>query len=285
MAIYRFGSSFTFANVPRGVGAAAVAGGTETKPAINPYAPGTSQLSDVESGRVANTWEKGRVEPYDVEEFLEPGFRYLDGAMKKYWSDIRVPSKDSYRFIRTKVAGMRASLQIWSEDLRHGRVQLPVISISRGDITYNPDKFTPPYGALRKRFVNKARTRVALQYRPVPYIVNYTLSIWAEHKRDAEYILHQILVRFNQLAELRVSDEHGVGNVQMKLTNSSDVSDKEASAEQHARVKYEVTYNAEAWLSIPEKTAPTIVGRVLTLKEDTVRPGFSETSLLIPKDY
>ena len=277
MAIYEFGSSFTFANVPRGVGPASVSGAVENNPAINPYMPGTSQLSDVQSGRTPNTWEQNRVESQDVEEFIEPGFRYLDGAMKLYWSDIRVPTKDAYRFIRTKIAGMRTSLQIWNEALKHGRVQLPVISVSRGNIKFNPQKFTPPYGTLRKRFVNAEKTRVASQHRPVPYIVDYTLSIWAEHKRDAEYIIYQIMTRFNPMAELRVSDGHGVGNVQMLFDGFSDSSDKEASAEQYAKIKYEINYSAEAWLSIPERVMPTILGKVVTFNETTTRgQGFVE---------
>jgi len=266
MPVYEFGSRFTFVNTPRGIGPAAVAGATQPNPHINPYAPGMSQNSHVQSGRVANTWEIHRVESSDIEDFIDPGFRYLDAAMKNYWSDIRIPTKDSYRFLRTKIAGMRPSLQIWNEELKHGRVKLPVISISRTGQNYNPDKFTPPYRPLRRRFVNSAKTMVALSYRPVPYIVDYTLNIWSEHKRDAEYALYQILTRFNPLAELAVTDDHNFGYVQMKLISSSDTSEKEASAEQHAKVKYEISYSAEAWLSLPEKVMPTIVGTVLSIE-------------------
>lgn len=267
MPIYNFGSHFTFANVPRGEAPGKVSGATEPAPDINPYAPGITQTSHVEDGRVANTWEKDRVEPADVEEFIQPGFRFLDAAMKNYWADIRVPTKDAYRFVKTRIAGMRTSLQIWTEDLKHGRIKLPVISISRTGHEFNPMKFSPPYHPLRKRFVNKQKTRVALGYRPAPYNVDYTLSIWAEHKSDADYVLHQILTRFNPLAELRVSDDHNVGNVQMLFEGSSDASEKEATAQQHAKVKYEVNYKAECWLSFAEKVVPTVVGSVLHIEE------------------
>jgi len=257
MPIYEFGSQFTFANVPR-----TESGFTQPDRHIDLYPPGLSQLSHVEGGRTPLTWEENRVEPSDIEDFVGRGFRYLDGAMKNYWADIRIPTKDSCRFVRTKIAGMQKSLEIWNEDLRHGRVKLPVISISRTGQEYNPLKFTPPYGYTGKQFVNNARSMVALSYRPTPYIVNYTLSIWAETKRDAEHILYQVLTRFNPLAELVVSDEHNVGSVQMKLTASTDDSDKEAAAEQHAKVKYGVSYAAEAWLSLPKKVMPTILGTV-----------------------
>ena len=132
---------------------------------------------------------------------------------------------------------------------------------------YNPNKFSPAYRPLSKRFVNKQRTRIALIYRPVPHFVDYTLSIWAEHKRDAEYALYQVLLRFNPLAEIRISDNHTIGNVQMEFDSYSDNSDKEASAEQHAKVMYEVSYTAEAWLSLPERVVPTILGPIATAKE------------------
>lgn len=267
MTIHQFGSTYTFANIPRGVGAGKVTGASIMDPHISVYPVGAMQSSHVEGGRTSNNWEAGRVESADVEEFLQPGFRYLDDGMKNYWSDIRVPTRDSYRFIRTKIAGASKSLQIWHDELNRGRVQLPVISISRTGSRYNPNKFSPPYMPLRKRFVNKQRTRVALIYRPVPHFVDYTLSIWAEHKRDAEFTLYQILLRFNPLAEIRVSDDHTIGNVQMAFDSYSDNSDKEATAEQHAKVMYEVTYTAEAWLSLPEKVVPTILGPVATAKE------------------
>ena len=262
MAIYGFNSQFTFTNVPKGTDVGGVAGVIQSAPIIDLYPPGMQQLSHIESGRTANTWEEHRVDSSDIEEFLDPAFKYLDEATKNYWADIRVPTKDAYRFIRTKIAGASKSLQVWTDELRHGRVQLPVISISRTGWEFNPNKFSPPYAPYHKRFVNPARTRIALYYRPVPYFVEYTLSLWSETKRDAEYILYQIQTRFNSLAEFTVSDGHTYGNVQMKLKSASDGSEKEATAEQHAKVKYEISYTAEAWLSIPRKVMPTILGTV-----------------------
>lgn len=282
MAVYEFSSMFTFDNVPRSIGPGQVAGVSVPDPIINPYMPGTSQTAHVEGGRVANTWEENRVHSGDVEEWVQPGFRYLDNAMKNYWGDLRIPTKDAYRFIRAKIAGMSKSLQVWSEDLTDGRVALPVISISRTGHKYNPEKFSPPYAPLRKRFVNKQRTRVALSYRPVPYNVDYTMTIWASTKRDIEHALYQILLRFNPLAELRVSDLHNVGNVQMILNDSSDESDKDAAAEQWAKIKYSISYTAEAWISIPEQVVPTIVGNVVTLNEKTWFDGMRRLSGPVP---
>ena len=265
MAIYEFGSAFTFAEIPRGT-AAGVAGVTIPKSMLGQLASQTSN----DEAKVANLWEEHRVVPYDIEEFLYPGFRYLDEAMKNYWSDIRVPSKDGYRFIRTKVAGMRTSLEVWTEDLKHGRVKLPVMSISRGPHKFNPNKFSPPYHPIAYRFLNARRTKSAGIFRPAPYNVGYTLSIWAESKRDAEYVVYQVATRFNPLAEILVNDGHVTCPVQMKDYSGNDVSDKEATAEQYAKIKYEATYTAEAFLSLPERVMPTILGTTQVIGERTV---------------
>lgn len=258
---HNFTSDFTFVNIPRGT-VSAVAGVEQPNPHIDIY---PTQLQDAHTdGRTPITWQKDRVTTGDTEEFLISGFHYLDSAMKRYWSDMRVPTRDAVRFIRTKVAGMRKSIQIWAEDLENGRVELPVISISRTSHSYNPLKFSPPYLPLRKRYVNSDMSRAALYYRPAPYNVDYTLSLWSNYKRDAEYILYQILTRFNPLAEMRITDDHTVGNVQMLFKSSSDVSDKEIDHESIAKVKYEISYTAEAWLSLPEQIVPTILGTVQT---------------------
>ena len=54
-----------------------------------------SQLSDAQGGRSHIYGDKLGTDPTYVEEFLIPGFRSLDEAMKTYWSGIRVPTKDS----------------------------------------------------------------------------------------------------------------------------------------------------------------------------------------------
>lgn len=218
----------------------------------------SKQQSDI-GGRIANTWEKGRVESYDTEEFAQPAFHYLDEAMKLYFSDIRIPTKDSTRFLKVKIAGTNKAVQVWTEELKHGRAQLPVMSISRGAHNFNPDKFSPAKHPMRRLFTNIQKTRVKFIFRPVPLLVDYTITILAEHKRDAEYALQQILTRYNPIAEFRCSDSHISGCIQLRPAGTNDISDKEVSAEQWAKVKYEITTTAEAWLALPEQTKPTVI--------------------------
>lgn len=236
-------------------------------PPQSTHLPGIQQLSDVQSGRVKGFSDSVGTNPDYVEEFVTPGFRYLDEAMKNYWSGIRVPTKDAYRFMRTKIAGGDKSVLIWNDGLQGGRVRLPVASINRLSYDFNPDKFSPPYLAMTKRYTSNRMDRVALVYRPVPYLVEYEMIIWSEFKRDIDTILYQITTRFNPLAEFTMYDQHLVGNVQLRFGGASDSSDKETGHDQKANVRYELRMTAEAWLPLPERIVPTILGHSTVLRE------------------
>lgn len=98
-------------------------------------------------------------------------------------------------------------------------------------------------------------------------MVDYKIIIWAESKHDAEYILYQVLIRFNPLAEFRMFDGKIEGNIQLRFGGSTDASDKEAGYDQYAKVRYEIQVTAEAWLPLPEQIVPTVLGRTTTLRE------------------
>jgi len=261
MPIYDFGADFSVKQ-----------GSTQVPPQQIPHGlrqiPGIQQLSHVEGGRVGISGDGDvPIYPYHLEEYLQPGFRSLDDSMKQYWSGIRVPTKDSYRFMRVKIAGGDKSVLIWNDDLVEGRVRLPVAAISRENHEFNPEKFSPPYHAMTARYLSSRGDQVAKIYRPTPWLVEYNLTIWAEHKRDVEYILYQVLTRFNPLAEFRMFDGKLEGNVQLRYGGSTDASDKEAGFDTDAKVRYEVTTTAEAWLPLPEKIVKTVLGRVVNLQE------------------
>ena len=229
--------------------------------------PAARQLSDSEGGRKGLDGVNFESYPYYLEEYLQPGFWSLDSSMKQYFSGIRVPTKDSYRFMRVKIAGGDKSLLIWADDLKEGRVRLPLAAISRDSHEFNQDKYSPRYHPMTYRYVNSRGDRVAKVFRPIPYNVSYKLTIWTERKRDAEYVIYQILTRFAPIAEFRMYDGKVAGNVQLRYGGCNDASDKEIGYDQHANVRYEVTVTAEAWLPLPEQIVPTVLGRVSSLRE------------------
>lgn len=225
------------------------------------------QQSHAQGGRTQILTGKTQSYPGDTEDFLIPGFRSLDESMKMFWSGMRVPTKDSYRFMRVKVAGGDKTLLIWRDDLLNGRVRLPVGSLNRSKESFNKDRFSPAYLSMDIRYPTKRGNLAALVYRPTPWLVEYTLSVWAEHKRDAEHIKFQILNRFNPLAIFHMFDGHLQGDVTIRFGDASDVSDKEATFDQHRMIKYDYTMTAEAWLPLPERVIPTVLGTVVSVRD------------------
>ncbi len=117
MPLYKFNNQFTACpktGHPH-------AGELETRPQIADRPTAISQLSDIQQGRTKIFGELPGTDPEYVEEYLIQGFRSLDEAMKNYWSGMRIPIKDSYRFMRVKVAGGDKSLLIWRDQLQEGR--------------------------------------------------------------------------------------------------------------------------------------------------------------------
>ena len=241
--------------------------GPELSPQIDLVPVAVAQSSDVEGGRSKIYGEPLGTQPEFVQEFLMPGFHALDEAMKTYWSGIRIPTKDSYRFMRVKIAGGDKSILIWRDQLKDGRVKFPVASINRLSHEFNPQKFSSPVLTMARRYTSSRMDRVALIRRPVPFLVKYTMTVWASWKRDADNALEQILTRFNPLAEFVMSDQHLQGSIQLRFEGSADTSEKEAGFDQKAKTRYEFSMTAEAWLPLPELIVPTILGHVNIVRE------------------
>lgn len=204
----------------------------------------------------------------EVHEILPQGFRTMDRGIKNYFSGIQVPTKDGIRMMQVRISGGDKPYLVWAQDLRRGRVQLPVMSIKReSEDQYNP-KFSPAHmHYMTRRFVDTEGSRTALVFRPVSSLLRYSLAVWAEHKRDLEYIEYQIRSKFNPVAEFFVEDEHLRGSVFMKFEGMTTSIDDELPADQLANKRYNYTITMEGWLPLPEKIVPTILGRVTSFKE------------------
>lgn len=237
-------------------------------PGPGQFPAGLRQSSHSQGGRSLLHTGGQVIDPTDVEEFLIPGFHALDGAMKMYWSGIRVPTKDSYRFCRIKIAGGDKTLLIWRDDLANGRARLPVGSLNQTKAEFLKERFSPPYLSMAIRYPSKRGDRAVLVYRPVPWLVDYTLSVWTEFKRDAEYIRYQVLTRFNPVAVFKMFDGHLQGDVTLRFGGMNDQSEKDLQFDQNRLIKFDYTMSAEAWLPLPERLVPTVLGHVLSIKDD-----------------
>lgn len=206
----------------------------------------------------------------EVRKVFTKGFETHDLGVINFFSTLQVPDKlEGFRPVNVRLAGGDRSILIWKQDLKNGRVRLPVLSVNRGSASYNVAKFSPPYTPIRKRFSGSEKNRIVKTYRPSPWNIEYQITAWTEHKSDAEYILYQIMSRFNPLADWFVQDEFMGGSVQAHFNGYTDVSDKEAASNQWAKVRYDFSITIEAWLPLPEEITPAILGRITTMQEFT----------------
>jgi len=205
----------------------------------------------------------------DVKSILPPGFKALDEGIKLWLSDILIPSGDGVKDMVVRVAGGDKTFLFWAQDLSTGRIRLPVCSVNRTGWKFNEQKFSPPYIPMDRKFANREGTHVRLAYRPWPALVDYQLSIWTEWKDDADFIQFQIVTRMNPLAEIEIDDGHLRGQVQIKFNGATDSSEIDIGADELAKVRYDIDISCEAWLPLPEKVVPTVLGKVATLHEDT----------------
>jgi hypothetical protein len=231
----------------------------EPNPSIPQQIPGHPDLSKDTTITYDPT---NLVTPVDVRTILPKGFHAIDEGIKKYFTGIIIPTEDNQREMTVRIAGGDKTLLFWKQDLHANRITLPVMSINRSGFRWDPTRYSPPYRPMAQRFVAGDGSRVAMVFRPWPCMVDYAMTIWAERKRDVEYATYQIVTRFNPFAELMVEFETLKGNIRGKISEITNSSDIDIGAEELAKVRYDMTTTWEAWLPLPEKIMPTILGRV-----------------------
>lgn len=200
-----------------------------------------------------------------IKDLLIPAFKAQDRGIKEFFSNMLVPGKDVVREVGVRIAGGDKSFLQWRQNIRQGRIILPAVSIDRKGANWNPQKFSPAYIPASKAFTSVEGTHVKVSYRPRPYIIDYTLSIWAEHKEDAEVVLFQILSKFAPLAQLSIDTNRIIHDMILKLEGYSNASDIEAGPDEPQKFRYDVNLTCEGYIEVPEIISPVILGRVSAL--------------------
>jgi len=207
------------------------------------------------------------VAPEDVIQVVTRGFHQLDEGMKNWLSGIKVPTLDSYKVASAHVAASDRTILAWAQEFFDGRVPLPVISVHRASWAFDPTRFSPPYAPIAKKFIDKSGRYMRNIFRPVPFKVEYAISIWGEFKQDVEAIQTNIIKRMNPTATFTVDDDHVrqfVRIVDNGITNSSDI---ELTAKERPKVIYDISLSVDYAIAINERIVPTVLGRIASIKE------------------
>lgn len=208
----------------------------------------------------------------EVRETYPVGFKLMDRGIKNYFSGIRIPTgkgTEDYTILPVRISTGDSDALIYSDQhIVGGRLEIPYLAIVRESETYDPKRYTPPILPMTRHMINKGR-KSELVYRPVPYIIQYSLEIKAEHKSEAEYALFAIISKINPIGSFFL-EEKSMGithEVIIHPGTSTDSSDLEVESGNRAYIKKSITMTMEGWLPTPTKVVPNILAKPFSIKE------------------
>ncbi len=230
--------------------------------------PGIEQLDDIKNQIVDSVSDSSSMYSAHLREDVPVAFYGLERSLKHYFSDIPVPAKDHVRFMRVRISGGKRSVLLHTQGQKEGKSILPIAALSGGkEFEFNQEKYSLPYYPMAIRNLNNCRTKVAKIFRPTPILVNYTLTIVAESKRDMGIIQTHLLRRFNPYAELMVDDGRISGAVQLYFKGANTTTELEVPFDQDGINTWELSFQADTWIPLPEMVVPTVRGVVSVWRE------------------
>jgi hypothetical protein len=210
----------------------------------------------------------------EVRETYPAGFKLMDKGIKNYFSGVRVPvgkGTEEFRMMPVRFAGAAdPEALVYSDNhILGGRLTLPMLSITRTSENYDNKRYTPPIGSIARHMICNGK-KSELIYRPAPYLIDYILEIWAEHKSDAEYALFAIMGKINPIGSFFMEDPSmGMAHeVIVTPGGTTDNSDLESDAETKAQIKKAINIKVEGWLPTPTKIVNNVLATPVSIREN-----------------
>jgi hypothetical protein len=207
-----------------------------------------------------------------VNEVNVAGFKLMDKGIKNYFSGIRIPigkGLEEYKILPVRITGADPEALIYSDkNLIGGRLELPILAISRKSENYDPKRYTPPIKHIYRHILCNGK-KSELLYRPSPFLIEYSLEIWSEHKAEAEYALYSIISKLNPVGSYFIEEPSMKMSLEVILhpKGSADESDLESDSENRAQVKRSINLTMEGWLPVPSKEVSNILAKPIAIKE------------------
>ena len=122
---------------------------------------------------------------------------------------------------------------------------------------------------------NISKKDIILLNKEVPFLLQWTLSIWTKYKSDMGYVRQQLLNRFNPNVVFLV-DEQEIPCRLDSITDTSVLESKDGTAQ---LVRNEVVMSMDAWIKRDPASVRTIIKEKVVFYEEAV-VGDSPTSIL-----
>ena len=148
-------------------------------------------------------------------------------------------------------------------DLREERTKIPIIAFRISTYTYVMDRQLPGEIYYSTQFKDSSKKDMIKSNKPVPFDLQYTLSIWTKTKGDMFFIQQQLLSRFNPAVVFEVDTQE----IPVFLESVTDTSSLESTQGNYQLVRNDVVLRVNAWIKRNDISVRTVLRDKLAFHE------------------
>lgn len=152
-------------------------------------------------------------------------------------------------------------------------ILLPRLSCSITGITHDPTRKMQPFNSLSNQIVGQGF--VSQSFHPIPWNIDFRLSLWSKYMMDATIILEQILAVFNPFINIKItySPELTITHdIRVGLNGVSYSSGPELSRNDDRTLVFDLDFTVYGFI-YPAVTGVPLIGSIIT----TIHPHGDET--------
>jgi len=212
----------------------------------------------------------------------DEAFRNYGTTLKTWLEDITVPRNDKevqvvvmfgYPEFATALRSAREQqvkpevnreLNEYLVDLRDDKTRVPIISFYPSNITYDQTRELPGEVFYKGKFVDASKKDIIILNKEVPFLVQWTLSIWTKYKSDMGYVRQQLLNRFNPNVVFLVDDQE----IPCRLDSITDTSVLESKDGTAQLVRNEVVISMDTWIKRDPASVRTVIKEKVVFYEE-----------------
>ena len=148
-------------------------------------------------------------------------------------------------------------------DLREERTKIPIIAFQISGYTYSQARQLPGEIYYSSQFKDSSKKDIIRSNKPVPFDLQYTMSVWTKTRADMFFIQQQLLSRFNP----NVTFEIDTQEIPVFLDSVTDTSSLESTQGNYQLVRNDIVIHLEAWIKRNDISVRTVLKDKLAFHE------------------